>query len=474
MSGQMLGAALGGALCGGASVAACCLLKEKTIPPRHGREDEADEHPQEFQPFKPVERVVVYGSSAALLDPSYGSVALQLGDVIAKRGWLQVNGGGAVGLMGAATDGGLRAGGVVDCVILDKFADYRHPGLRNVDVRVTMPSRKKGLYDAGDAYIALPGGLGTLEEVLEVLSWRQLGFHDKPVVFINTNGFYTRVEDMFSSMIAQGFVSDRIRSSYLFTTSPYEAIRFIDQYTPQHIDKAAIHKGDIRTDWEAAAAAGLNALPVTAPVRYTFRRGMRVQLTQSLGLQKSRRTLNVGHPGTVAKVPGEMPGTVAEVDFDDGPLVDVYPGTIEPSAIPPLRRQYSNSASPTPSSPGHNPHSPSRRAPPATAGSESTSLNSSLHNATLNSSLHRSTVVHNVASAHPPASPAGSPAAPQRADQPEPAATPEPAAAPEQREATPPEQTDGPEVPAEDEAAPEPAPEANGAADEGASPASTD
>lgn len=163
-------------------------------------------------------RVTVYASSSERIPQAYFAVAEELGRRIAERGWELVFGGGRYGLMGAASRGARAAGGAVRGVILQDFIDKNvhcedtHPMESVTDMR----TRKRGLDEAGDAYIALPGGYGTFEELLEILSFKQLGFHDKPVVVLNAEGYY----DPLLAMIDRGFEQGFIQPSYrgLFTT----------------------------------------------------------------------------------------------------------------------------------------------------------------------------------------------------------------------------------------------------------------
>ena len=176
-----------------------------------------------------------------------------------------------MGLMGAATDGGLDENGVVDMVILDRFLSFRHQGVREVHVAHAMPERKRGLYERGNAFFSLPGGLGTLEEAMEVLSWRQLGFHDKPSVFINTNGFYNHLDAMLTDLMEGGFLSKELRHAYLVTADIKEACDFVAAYSPTHVDKQKIWGDAVamgsespdspppQADWQAAAPHALSA-----------------------------------------------------------------------------------------------------------------------------------------------------------------------------------------------------------------------
>src|SRR5262245_50776949 len=135
--------------------------------------------------------LTVYCASSKRVAQSYIKVATELGRLIAQRGHTLVYGGGNIGLMGALAQSALLYGGKVRGVILSEFIErgYAQSGheMHSVD---DMRSRKRGLDEFGDAYIALPGGFGTLEEILEMISFKQLGFHHKPIVFVNTNGYF--------------------------------------------------------------------------------------------------------------------------------------------------------------------------------------------------------------------------------------------------------------------------------------------
>eukprot|EP01064_Diplonema_japonicum_P032670 TRINITY_DN6198_c0_g1_i1.p1 TRINITY_DN6198_c0_g1~~TRINITY_DN6198_c0_g1_i1.p1 ORF type:complete len:322 (+),score=56.82 TRINITY_DN6198_c0_g1_i1:59-1024(+) len=284
---------------------------------------------QAHKPFKNIETVAIYGGSSATVDPQFLEIAVKIGKGVAERGWDQLNGGGSVGMMGAATDGGVSADGTVNCVILDKFLPFAHKALNKVTVAYNMSDRKKGLYENSDAFISLPGGLGTIEEIMEVLSWRQLGFHERPVVLINTNGFYNHLAEFLEHCIKSGFVSTKVRSCFLVTEDVEECLDFIQNYKPEFIDKTEIHQGVMRqTETDAARAAGLPTLSAPTPTPLPgLVIGARVVLVKPLRLQRTG-TLAEGSVGIVTAVPGEG-GSIAEVDFDDGPLTDVFPGTVK-------------------------------------------------------------------------------------------------------------------------------------------------
>lgn len=147
--------------------------------------------------------------------------------------------------MAACTQGALSVGGVVDCVILKQFVQNNMgTGFRNVMVCDDMVSRRAGLYERSDAFVALPGGLGTLEELAEVLSWRQLQFHDKPIVLVNTNGFYDAFWQFVKAGIRKGFIAKEIAQCLLVVDTPEEVVTVINNYDPLIINKSGILDSD--------------------------------------------------------------------------------------------------------------------------------------------------------------------------------------------------------------------------------------
>lgn len=179
-------------------------------------------------------RVTVYASSSERIDPAWQAIAEDLGTRIAQRGWDLVWGGGRYGLMGAVSRAARAAGGRTLGVILQQFVD------KNVHCEAAhematvhdMRSRKRGLDDGGDAFVALPGGLGTLEELLEVMSFKQLGLHDKPIVVLNARGYWQPLLDMLERGFALGFVQDHFRGLWSVATTPAEAIEQIVAAAP--------------------------------------------------------------------------------------------------------------------------------------------------------------------------------------------------------------------------------------------------
>ena len=154
--------------------------------------------------------VAVYCGSRLGDAPSFADAARELGRLIGSEGATLVYGGGRVGLMGVVADAALTAGGRVVGVIPQALMDREvgHRGLTELHVVQTMHERKQLMAERADAFVALPGGIGTLEELYEVWSWQQLGYHDKPVSLLNVDGYYDALLEFSHTMHARGFVSD--------------------------------------------------------------------------------------------------------------------------------------------------------------------------------------------------------------------------------------------------------------------------
>jgi uncharacterized protein (TIGR00730 family) len=141
--------------------------------------------------------------------PAFAAAAAQVGRLIGERGWQLVYGGGHVGLMGRLADSALAAGGRVVGVIPESLMqrELGHRRLSELHVVQTMHERKRLMAERSDAFLALPGGLGTLEELFEVWTWRQLGYHDKPVGLLDVEGYYGALLDFIGHAAQAGFVS---------------------------------------------------------------------------------------------------------------------------------------------------------------------------------------------------------------------------------------------------------------------------
>lgn len=178
--------------------------------------------------------VSVFCASSAHIDTRYLDVARELGRQLAIDGWRCVNGGGAVGLMGAVTDGAMDAGGQVTGVIPKFMVDNGWCYDRLVDVIVTadMHQRKQTMSDMANAVIALPGGVGTLEELLEALTWRQLGLIRVPIIILNAMGYYDALLAMLRHAIDEGFMKPSHEQLWQVVTTPQQAIELLNNNSP--------------------------------------------------------------------------------------------------------------------------------------------------------------------------------------------------------------------------------------------------
>ena len=152
--------------------------------------------------------ICVYCGSNSGSKPVYTERAMRLGERIAREGLQLVYGGGNVGLMGVVADAVLQAGGEVVGVIPEQLVNWEvaHKGLTRLEVVGSMHERKMRMFDLADAFVALPGGFGTLDEMFEMLTWRQLGIGDKPCAFLDVDGFYQPLVAMIDHMVQERFL----------------------------------------------------------------------------------------------------------------------------------------------------------------------------------------------------------------------------------------------------------------------------
>jgi uncharacterized protein (TIGR00730 family) len=158
----------------------------------------------------PAFSICVYCGSKPGSDDKYAQAAIAVGHWIGQHGGRLVYGGGRNGLMGLTADATLQAGGQVLGIIPQALVEkeWAHTGCSELVVVQTMHERKQQMADAADAFLALPGGIGTFEEFFEAWTWRQLGYHDKPVGLLNTAGYYDGMLDFLAKSVASGFMSD--------------------------------------------------------------------------------------------------------------------------------------------------------------------------------------------------------------------------------------------------------------------------
>jgi uncharacterized protein (TIGR00730 family) len=164
-----------------------------------------------------IRSICVFCGASSGRDPGYATAAAVTGETLARRGIRVVYGGGHRGLMGVLADAALAAGGEVVGVIPRGLVDRElaHSGVTQLDVVGTLHERKARMAELADAFIALPGGLGTLEELAEVLSWAQLDLHAKPIGLLDVAGYYEGLEAFLDRAVTEGFIAVRHRRMLL-------------------------------------------------------------------------------------------------------------------------------------------------------------------------------------------------------------------------------------------------------------------
>jgi uncharacterized protein (TIGR00730 family) len=183
--------------------------------------------PGRMFPSQP-ERVCVFAGSGDGRRPEYREAASTLGRELAERGIGLVYGGSGRGLMGAAADAALAAGGEAIGVIPEGLLGLEqfHRDLTALHVVGSMHERKAKMGELADAFVALPGGIGTLEELLEVATWSKLGFHAKPCGVVNTCGYYDALGTMLDATVEEGFMAPEYRGTIVFDADP---VRLLDR-----------------------------------------------------------------------------------------------------------------------------------------------------------------------------------------------------------------------------------------------------
>ena len=176
-----------------------------------------------------INSVCVYSASSTKIDEVYFNAARQLGQLLAKRRIRLINGAGSIGLMRSVADAGLENGGEVTGVIPKFMVEqgWHHTGLSKLVEVESMHERKQLMADLSDAVIALPGGCGTLEELLEIITWKQLGLYLNPIVILNTNGFFDPLLDMLTRAIDENFMRRQHGEIWHVATTPEEAVKLI-------------------------------------------------------------------------------------------------------------------------------------------------------------------------------------------------------------------------------------------------------
>lgn len=181
-----------------------------------------------------MKRLAVYCGSASPADPRYLELASEVGRTLAERGIGVVYGGGRLGLMGAVADAALAAGGEVIGVIPEALvnSEVAHRGCTELHVVSGMHERKLAFTNLSDGFLTIPGGVGTMDELWEAMSWSQLGYHSKPVGLLNAFGFYDHLLAFNAKMAEVGFVRPAHQNILIAATSIHELLAKMEAYQP--------------------------------------------------------------------------------------------------------------------------------------------------------------------------------------------------------------------------------------------------
>jgi uncharacterized protein (TIGR00730 family) len=182
----------------------------------------------------------VYCGSSPGRRPEYLDAARTFGRLLAKRRIALIYGGGRVGMMGALADAALAAGGRVTGVIPRALVERElaHPGLTELVETESMHARKTAMAERSDAFVALPGGIGTLEELFEVWTWTQLGFQSKPCGLLNVAGYFDPLVTFADQMVSEGYLGAAQRRVLRVETDPAELLAGLEEFVPEPITAA--------------------------------------------------------------------------------------------------------------------------------------------------------------------------------------------------------------------------------------------
>jgi uncharacterized protein (TIGR00730 family) len=186
-----------------------------------------------------MKRICIFCGSYSGVRSAYASAARAMAGALVRSGLEIVYGGGRVGLMGIIADEALRLGGTVVGVIPRTLRDREvgHDGLTELHVVETMHARKAMMADLADAFVALPGGLGTIEEIFEVWTWAQLGMHQKPCGFLDVAGYYAPLAAFLDHATREGFIRPQLRAAAMFESDPETMLRRFAAYAPPPVEK---------------------------------------------------------------------------------------------------------------------------------------------------------------------------------------------------------------------------------------------
>ena len=193
-----------------------------------------------------MKQICVYCGSSDRIPEAYLKAAYEMGKIIANRGMNLVYGAGSTGMMGAVANGVLEAGGEVWGVMPKNFdtPQLAHTGCTHYEVVEDMHVRKARMAELSDGFIALPGGLGTFEELFEIVTWAQIGLHRKPVGILNTNGYYDHILAMVAHADAEGFIYSEHRDFFNVAAQPAALLDLLLQFQyPDGLEKWVDREG---------------------------------------------------------------------------------------------------------------------------------------------------------------------------------------------------------------------------------------
>ena len=178
-----------------------------------------------------IRSVTVFCGASSGDKPVYLEAANALGESLARAGITVVYGGGHMGMMGAVADAALDAGGRVIGVIPDflKVRDLAHRELTELVTVDSMHARKQKMFELSDGFVVLPGGVGTLEEAFEIITWRQLRMHDKPILIVNTGGYWQRLDDMINATVDHEFAAPPTRDLYEMVDTAEDVVETLNR-----------------------------------------------------------------------------------------------------------------------------------------------------------------------------------------------------------------------------------------------------
>jgi hypothetical protein len=185
-----------------------------------------------------IRSICAFCGAAYGKDPAYRDSAARLGGLIADAGIRLVFGGGNTGLMGALADGALAAGGEVIGVIPDYLVEreHGHRGVSELHIVDSMHSRKQRMFELADAFVVLPGGVGTLDETFEIITWKQLGMHGKPIVIVDVAGYWQRFDALVAAAVEHGFAAPPTRDLYAVVPTVDEVLGTLARLPRHRID----------------------------------------------------------------------------------------------------------------------------------------------------------------------------------------------------------------------------------------------